>query len=229
LAAPPWVHSPQAAPTARGERTRQRVVEAAEDLFRNANSYENIGVADIARASHTSVGTIYRYFCSKDDLLHLVLSNSFWRMYNASTGTWHKDDGAAANLERTTRAYLEAYWEERSFLRLALHLVATSDSVREMWLSMNKELRQRMQLRLEQDQAASELRSLDPTIMLQALLGMVNDYAASAFIDEKYGPASRDDIPRISEVLARIWYRALFGADEPAKPFKSSRSQQSRE
>lgn len=217
-APPPWMVSPQTAPTARGERTRQRVVEAAEDLFRRATNYDNIGVADIARASDTSVGTIYRYFSSKEDLLHLVLSNAFWRMYKASTGTWHKEDTAAANLERTTRAYLEAYWEERSFLRLALHLVATSDTVRETWFSMNEELRQRMQLRLEQDQALSNLKPLDPRIMLQALLGMVNDYAASAFIEGKYGPVSRADIPQISSVLAQVWFRAVFGTDSPARP-----------
>ncbi len=213
--APPWMQAPQLAPTARGERTRQRVVQAAENLFRQATNYDNIGVADIARASNTSVGTIYRYFSSKEDLLHLMLSNSFWRMYTASTGTWHNEDSAAANLERTTRAYLEAYWEERSFLRLALHLVATSDTVRETWYSMNEELRQRMLLRLEQDQALSDLKPLDPKILLQALLGMVNDYAASAFIEARYGPPSRDDIPHISAVLAQIWYRALFGADGP--------------
>lgn len=206
---------PSLAPTARGERTRQRIIEAAENLFRVASNYENIGVADIARASDTSVGTIYRYFDSKEDLLHLVLSNAFWRMYTASRGIWRTEDSAEVNLERTTRAYLEAYWEERSFLRLALRLVSTSDTVRETWFSMNAELRQRMQARLEQDQAVAGMLPLDPEIMIRALLGMVDDYAASAFIDEEYGPASRQDIPRVAAVLAQIWFRALFGTEPP--------------
>jgi AcrR family transcriptional regulator len=187
-------------------------VQAAEDLFRNASSYENIGVADIARASKTSVGTIYRYFASKDDLLHLVLSNSFWRMYTASRGTWRLDDSAAVNLERTTRAYLEAYWRERSFLRLARRLASTSDSVRATWWSMNKELRERMRSRLVQDQLAAGVPSLDSELMIRCLLGMVDDYAARAFVDEEYGPASRRDIPRVAAMLAQVWFRAVWAA-----------------
>ncbi len=209
---PAWMHAPALAPTARGEQTRQRVVQAAEDLFRNAPSYENIGVADIARASKTSVGTIYRYFSSKEDLLHLVLSNAFWRMYSASRGTWVPEDSAAENLRRTTRAYLDAYWAERSFLRLARRLAATSESVRATWWSMNRELRERMRLRLVQDQVAAGVPTLDSELMIRCLLGMVDDYAARAFIDEEYGPASREDIPRVAAVLAEVWFRAVWAA-----------------
>lgn len=211
--APPWVHAPAVAPTPRGERTRQRIVEAAEELFRTASSYENIGVADIARASKTSVGTIYRYFESKEDLLHLVLSNAFWRMYRASRGIWRVEDSAAANIERTTRAYLEAFFDERAFLRLALQLVSTSDSVRTTWWSMRRELRERMRARLEQDLELGDALPLEPEIAIRALLGMVNAYAAQAFIDEEYGPASKEEICKVAPVLAQIWYRAVIGTD----------------
>jgi AcrR family transcriptional regulator len=214
--APTWVHSPALAPTARGERTRQRIIEAAEQLFRTASSYDNIGVADIARASKTSVGTIYRYFESKEDLLHLVLSNSFWRMFKASRGIWRPEDPPEVNFERTTLAYLEAFFEERTFLRLALSLVSTSDTVRDTWWSMRKELRGRMRARLEQDLALGSAPPLDPEIAIRALLAMVDAYAAHAFIDEEYGPASIDEIPNVASVLAQIWYRAVIGADVSA-------------
>lgn len=210
---PTWVHSTSLAPTARGERTRQRIVEAAERLFRTASSYDNISVADIARASGTSVGTIYRYFESKEDLLHLLLSDAFWRMYKASRGIWRGSDGAEANIERTTRAYLEAFFDERAFLRLALRLASTSDSVRDTWWSMRKELRERMRARLQQDLTLGTAQPLDPEIAIRALLGMVNGYAAQSFIDEEYGPARRADIPTVAAVLSQIWYRAVIGVD----------------
>lgn len=206
------MHTFNLAPTARGERTRQRIVQAAEELFRNTSSYENIAVADIARTGGISVGSIYRYFSSKEDLVHLVLSNAFRRMYIASRGTWRAEDHALVNLERTTRAYLEAYWEERSFLRLGRSLVGTSSSVRETWWAINRELRARMRLRLEQDQAASGVAALDSEVMIRSLLGMVDDYAARAFIDEEYGPASKRDIPRVASVLAKIWFRAVWAS-----------------
>jgi AcrR family transcriptional regulator len=213
--APTWVHAPNIAPTVRGERTRQRIIEASEQLFRTASSYDNIGVADIARASRTSVGTIYRYFESKEDLLHLVLSNAFWRMYKASRGVWHKEDPAEVNIERTTSAYLEAFFEERTFLRLALRLISTSESVRDTWWSMRSELRERMRARLEQDLTLGTARPLDPEIAIRALLAMVDAYAAQAFIDEEFGPASKDEIASIASVLAQIWYRTVIGNDVP--------------
>lgn len=221
--APTWVHAPALAPTARGERTRQRIIAASEQLFRTASSYDNIGVADIARASRTSVGTIYRYFESKEDLLHLVLSNAFWRMYKASRGIWRADDRPEVNFERTTCAYLEAFFEERTFLRLALQLISTSDTVRDTWWSMRKELRERMRARLEQDLALGSAPPLDPEIAIRALLAMVDAYAAQAFIDEEYGPASKEEIPNVASVLAQIWYRAVIGADS-SQAGKSGRS-----
>jgi AcrR family transcriptional regulator len=209
-APPAWVHTSPLARTARGERTRQKVVQAAETLFKNASNYENIGVADIARTSKTSIGTIYRYFDSKEDLLHLVLSNAFWRMFTASRGTWRAQDTAAVNIERTTRAYLEAFWEERSFLGLARRLAATSEGVRDTWWSMKREIRERMRARLEQDQEAAGVPALDPEIMIRCLFGMVDDYAERAFINEEYGPASKEDIPQVAFVIAQLWYRAVW-------------------
>ncbi|HTX00668.1 MAG TPA: helix-turn-helix domain-containing protein, partial [Acidimicrobiales bacterium] len=144
LSVPLWVRPSTAAPTARGERTRRSVIEAAERLFSDPDNYENVSVSDIARESRSSVGTIYRYFSSKEDLLHLVLSNAFWRMYEATKGTWRWEDEAATNLERTTQRYLEAYWAERAYIRLALQLLPTSDAVRDLWWQMRAEVRQRM-------------------------------------------------------------------------------------
>lgn len=218
---PPWVRLPPSAPTVRGERTRRRIVEAAEELFRDS-SYDNIAVSDIARASSTSVGTIYRYFDSKEDLLHLVLSNAFWRMYQASRGTWQPSDPPEVNLQRTTQAYLEAYWKERAFIGLALRLVPTSDTVRDLWWLLRHELRQRMRSRLEQDQAVADVLPLDPELMIRMLMGMVDDYAARTFIDEEYGPPSEQDVVASSAVLAEIWYRAVFGSGSGVRRARGS-------
>lgn len=211
--APPWVRFLSAAPTARGQGTRQQIIDAAESLFRDFANYENITVSDIAKASRTSVGTIYRYFESKEDLLHLVLSNAFWRMFQASRGTWRDEESPAENLKRTTEAYLRAYWEERAFIRLALRLVSTSESVSELWSRMRSEVRERMKVRLEQNQAVAAIAPLTPELMIRMLVGMVDDYAASAFIDEEFGPPSPSDIPAAASVLSEIWHRAVFGLD----------------
>jgi AcrR family transcriptional regulator len=215
---PLWVRPSTAAPTARGERTRRSVIEAAERLFSDPDNYENVSVSDIARESRSSVGTIYRYFSSKEDLLHLVLSNAFWRMYEATKGTWRREDDAATNLERTTQRYLEAYWSERAYIRLALQLLPTSDAVRDLWWQMRAEVRQRMKARLQQDQADAGMPPLDPELAIRALVGMVDDYAARAFIDEEYGPPRRSQIPSAARTLSRIWYRAVFARDASSEP-----------
>lgn len=61
-------------PERRGRRerkkleTRQRIQDAAIDLF-DARGFEQVTVAEVARAAEVSPATVFNYFSSKDDLI----------------------------------------------------------------------------------------------------------------------------------------------------------------
>jgi AcrR family transcriptional regulator len=50
--------------TARGQRTRQKLLDAAEEIF-GSKGYENAGVAEITRRAGVAQGTFYIYFADK--------------------------------------------------------------------------------------------------------------------------------------------------------------------
>lgn len=56
----------------KSERTRQRIVEAANRLFYH-KGYHNTSFTDVVEASGVPRGNIYYYFKSKEDILHAAL------------------------------------------------------------------------------------------------------------------------------------------------------------
>ncbi len=58
--------------TRKSERTRQRIVEAANRLFYH-KGYHNTSFTDVVNASGVPRGNIYYYFKSKEDILHAAL------------------------------------------------------------------------------------------------------------------------------------------------------------
>jgi AcrR family transcriptional regulator len=210
---PRWlVHEVQPS-TARGRRTQERIIAAAKQLF-STSRYCDVSIADIVTASRLSIGSFYRYFDNKEDVFLVLLSRVFWGMYEETRGSWHAEDAADANITRTTHAYLKSYYDNRFFLRSAIETIGTSDRVRTMWSALRRDLYRHMIVRLRQDQAASPLPSLDSTITMRSLGGMVEEYAARAFCVEEFGTPAASDVEHAASVLAGIWFRTIFGTGE---------------
>jgi AcrR family transcriptional regulator len=209
-----WIVPDERPVTLKGQRTRERLVQAADKLFRD-RGYKEVSVPAIAQAAGVSIGTFYRYFENKEELFTLLLSRVFWSMYQATRGMWDRSASLQSNFERVTHSYLLAYWKNRKLLHSAFELVALSESVRKMWWSMRRDLYGRMLERLQEDQTISDLPALDPLISIRALGGMVDEYARRAFADEEWGPMTLKHIDAASEVLGAIWFRALFRTRGP--------------
>lgn len=60
--------TPGAPKTARGARTRAKILKAAEEAF-GSMGYHQAGVSDITRLAGVAQGTFYTYFASKEDTL----------------------------------------------------------------------------------------------------------------------------------------------------------------
>ncbi len=64
----PSRNSPGAPKTARGARTRARIMKAAEQCF-GTLGYHKAGITDITRTASVAQGTFYTYFASKEEVL----------------------------------------------------------------------------------------------------------------------------------------------------------------
>lgn len=61
------------------EGRRQKVLEVAIDEFA-ANGYSATSINDIARKAHISIGAMYSYFASKEDLFLTIVNNAYFLM-----------------------------------------------------------------------------------------------------------------------------------------------------
>jgi len=85
---------------------RQRIIDAAGTLLEERD-YEQIQVRDVADAAHFAVGTVYRYFSSKEHLYAAVLHSWGSRFGEVSRGPEGADP--LARLETRMRKVLESF------------------------------------------------------------------------------------------------------------------------
>ena len=119
--APPQpVESMTAAQLARRERVLDAVVELVA-----AGRLDDMGMKDVAERSGVALGTIYRYFSSKDHLAAAALLAWATRLEAPSAEAPSPRAGMADRLVAILRRAVRAYEREPSFARLLI-LAATS-------------------------------------------------------------------------------------------------------
>ena len=103
---------------------RQRIIDAASSLLKDRD-YEQIQVRDVAAAADFAVGTVYRYFSSKDHLYAAVLES-----WGRGFGTASRAVVAAdplARLETRMRTVLESFEKRPRFFRVLMLLLGSTD------------------------------------------------------------------------------------------------------
>jgi AcrR family transcriptional regulator len=130
---------------------RERVLDAATELVRRDG--EKVPMADIARRAGVGVGTVYRHFATREDLLGALVHRSFaLALANARTAA-----GAPGSALDGIRVFLTATLRDRDRFVLPLHggPVAFNAAIREL----QAEVREVLQALLDRGQSAGELRA----------------------------------------------------------------------
>ncbi len=94
------------------ERNRRRILDAARKVF--AEHGLGVGVDAVARAAGVGVGTLYRRFPTKQDLLAAVIEDGVCRLADAVDQIESEDDPWQA-FEDTVRAFAETIARDRGF------------------------------------------------------------------------------------------------------------------
>src|SRR5688500_17517862 len=100
---------------------RQKIVDAARSLLER-QPYEQIQIRDVAATAGVALGTLYRYFSSKEHLYAAVLLA--WRTgFGARGGRGGSGDEPLRRLEARTRGALRAFERRPQFFRLLMLLL----------------------------------------------------------------------------------------------------------
>ena len=93
--------------SAKGALTRQRIIDAASDLMRTDLNAE-VSIADIAKATGMSKGSVYYYFADSDEIVSQVLYGEMDRMLTTFEKVALSSVSAYEALVGITRSYVDA-------------------------------------------------------------------------------------------------------------------------
>lgn len=104
---------------------RQRILDAAKKLLLGSD-YESIQIRDVASEANVALGTLYRYFSSKEHLYANVVYD--WSVpFNAADQAWPDNLGTTERVAQRLRQALAAFQKRPNFHQTILMLRSSSD------------------------------------------------------------------------------------------------------
>jgi len=196
--------------TARGARTRARLVQAARTVFER-DGFLDARLADITDEAGTAAGSFYTYFDSKEEIFQAVLEEIEEEMLHPHVRALNEGDPVGA-IAASNRAYLESYQANAKLMRLLEQVATIDDDFRELRKRRSDAFMRRNARAIQEMQAAGLADpTLNPLLAAGALSGMV---ARAAYTNWVLGEGW--DADELADTLTQIWVNALK-IERPAK------------
>jgi AcrR family transcriptional regulator len=153
------------------------LIQAAERAF-SEHGYHGTSVRDIAREAGFSVGGVYQFFTSKDEL-YLRIVEEQWAYFFRLVNEVFQAPGFVPRLEGLAEAMFRAFEERRGFFRLFVSergrlSAAFTGEIAARIGQHTKRLRQQLTELMKQGIAEGYLREADPDMLASAFLGMAH-------------------------------------------------------
>lgn len=188
--------------SARGERTRTKLVTAARAVFEE-RGFDGARMGDVAEAAGVSHGTVYTWFDTKEDLLRAVIDSVTAELY-ASLSV----PDATSPIERIAIAnerYLAAYRSTARLLEVVEQAAVVDESFRAVLANLRTTHVERVAKtirRWQRDGAAQT--DLDAQVSAAALCAMVEGFARHWL-----GRGEEHDEATAMRTLTELWARGL--------------------
>ncbi|WP_113700726.1 TetR/AcrR family transcriptional regulator [Nonomuraea lactucae] len=190
--------------TARGARTRARLVQAARKVFER-DGFLDARLADITTEAGTAAGSFYTYFTSKEEIFQAVLEEIQEEMLHPHVHEMTDSDDPVSVIAASTRAYLQSYERNAKLMRLLEQVANIDDKFREL-RKRRSDAFMRRNARAIRDLQARGLAdpALNPILAAGALSGMV---ARTAYTNWVLGEDW--DLDELTDTLTQLWINAL--------------------
>lgn len=191
-----------------GERTRQRLLDAAKKVFRE-RSYSETRVDDITQEAGTSHGAFYLYFSNKAEVLEALAIGTAERMYVLADQLEGIQKGEAGyeQLRRWMESFIDNY-EENSPVVVAWMSARPQD---ERFDKLGREVLAKFAGRIahtiRHSASQGDRHPVHAGIAATSLVAMIERFCY-------YWLVRGADFKRseVAETMAAIWHQAIFGA-----------------
>lgn len=192
--------------SAKGRRTRDRLIRAARTVFER-DGFLEARVADIADEAGVAHGTFYTYFDSKPEIFRTVVADvmeQVWYTRASTDGDPHVSPYEA--IERANRQFVRVYRENGAMLGLMEQAITYDTELRDLRLVVRRRSVERVQRSIERMQAAGTVRTdVDAQVASAALVSMVSNFVYFWLV---LGEGDYDDEQAVG-MLTRLWASAL--------------------
>ncbi len=209
---------PQDALNARGLRSRERLKAAAREVL-NAQGYRNLRVQDITARAGVATGLFYRYFHDLREIVGEVSRDFFAELLHEVkpvTQYAHRYDWIFATLSDVVRRFAD----NAGILACLFGLSGDYEEFDQIWKenahTWNLQVAEFLQRELGCDTTQARrmgymLGAMTEGVVYQALIRRTEDLLEMG--------SKPDDI---ADVLAVMWYRAIFFEDPPVERLRPS-------
>lgn len=209
--------------TKKGQKTRQHLLAAARKVIKR-DGFVALSMVHVAAEAKVSLGGLYRYFQDKDDLFLSLIGDIHKDLYEASRARKHifRTD-PLATLRESNEGYLIHYYANRDIMRAFIEATTMDARVSKMWWWMRQRHIDRFVTALKRDFNITEVEGISTRIITETLASAVEQ---SAYVWYARGDLNVAHVPvkTAAEVLARIWYRAIWGDGAPKAVGKKRRT-----
>jgi AcrR family transcriptional regulator len=196
--------------TLRGQRTRERLVDAGWRVF-ESQGFMDARITDITAKAGVATGSFYSYFDSKEELFAEVALRFSNKIYETTaTPAEQRIDDLRVRIDANNRRYLKAYRENAQMLKVIEQMASLNPEcarirreVRRAFVARNERGIRRLQ---EQGLADPEI---DAHTAASALASMIDNFAYVWFVLEE-----PFDEEVAATTLTRLWLQSI-GAKVP--------------
>jgi len=190
--------------TARGERTRQRLIDAAGVVFAR-QGFIDTKITDITAEAGSANGSFYTYFDSKEEIFGEVISRVNDQMRETLDHRLGPDASPRERIEHATRQYVDAYKSQAMMVALLEQVSSIIPEFREVRLETRRKFTARSERSIRRWQAEGIVDpELPPRYAAAALASMVSNFCYMWLaMDGDY----EEDL--VVSTLSRMWANAL--------------------
>lgn len=200
---PPVTTGAEPKPT-RGERTRQKLLDAARVAFRGV-PWNRARVEDVCRTAGVGHGTYYAYFANKEAVLEALVRRHAAELYRLAEEPWTSGD-VEADVRRVIAGFVALSEEDRDIREVWFAAAPSAPALEALVVEVRAQFVARVRESLASAVESGRGRaSLDVDVAATSLAAMVEQTVALAQRGEGSFPTER-----LVTGLTDLWVHAVY-------------------